>query len=242
MHKKILCLLLLVLSVSCSKEVYTDQDALNAMRESQKTDVTIMMQDINAAASVDMSHFVIKHSQGKDIYETTSEGWVNLRLHQGDVILKVEKDGYPVVTAIITVGATNTVVMIPIFPDEQPSSGSISGMVTMSLLNDPVRDATVSVDMDVDEFLDSIFSGPSGGFAKYRPTAISYASKNLFQIARTDNAGNFQFSIPITPKELTYNLLVHEIEVGQDFYKGIGSMKTNGQNSHFIHIQLSPCE
>ncbi|MDR2039198.1 MAG: hypothetical protein LBQ60_14850 [Bacteroidales bacterium] len=241
--KKTSLLFILFFAVSCAKEIYTDEDAASAKREAQKVGLTVMVRDINQPLA-DMSGFTISSSQcGTNINSITStDGMADLMMIKGEAILLIEKDGYPSTIAIVSINPqgterTNSVVVIPVFPDTHTSE-SVEGKVTLT--STPVANALVSIDVDMDELIDIAFSGLSGELKKFRPQAIAYSSHELMQPVRTDNQGVFHFKIPVTPAELTYTLRVQETMIEQDSYTGEKVIKTNGQNNRVVDIEITP--
>jgi hypothetical protein len=242
---------LLIFASSCAKEVYTTEDATNSKREAQKVGLTVMIRDTNSQVT-DMSGFAVTTSQcGEDIKGVTSaDGTANLMLVKGDAVLQVKKDGYVAVTAMVTTNATeternNTVVIIPVFSDDL-ASGTLDGTVSVKLLpsaEEPLADALVSIDVDMDDLMRLAFPGMSGNIDKYRPGALTYSSVNLMQPVRTDASGAFRFAIPATVTDLTYTVNVHETALTQHTYCSANqTVVTNGQNSPAVFFQLTPYE
>ena len=144
--------ILLVFVSSCAKEIYTNEDATNSKRESQKVGLTVMIRDIGGYLP-DMNGFSVGTFQCGELIEgvTNADGIVNLMVVRGDAALHVRKEGYVSATAVVSTNASekernNTVVIIPVFPKE----------------------SDIEIDM-----LD--MTGLTGG--KYQPGALTY-SKN----------------------------------------------------------------
>ncbi|MDR1171314.1 MAG: hypothetical protein LBL24_02550 [Bacteroidales bacterium] len=238
---------LLIFASSCAKEVYTSEDAVNSKREAQKTGLTVMIRDINSQTT-DMSGFSVTASQcGEDIKSVTSaDGIASLMLVKGDAVLQVEKEHYVAVTAVVTTGATvternNTVVIIPVFADEQ-TSGTLDGTVSVKMTpsdEEPLADALVSIDVDMNDLMRLAFPGMSGNIDKYRPGALAYSSAGLMQPVRTSVSGAFRFAIPATVADLTYTVNVHETALTQHVNR---TVVTNGRNSPVIFFHLTPYE
>ena len=113
---------LLIFVSSCAKEIYTNEDATNSKRESQKVGLTVMISEIDIK-SADMSGFTVSTVQCGELIEgvTSADGIVNLMVVKGDAVLNVKKTGYITVNAVITTNESekernNTVVIIPVFP------------------------------------------------------------------------------------------------------------------------------
>ena len=244
-------ILLLIFSSSCAKEVYTNEDATNSKRESQKVGLTVMIRDINNQVT-DLSEFMIATSQcGEDIKAVTSaDGIANLMVVKGDVVLQVNKTGYVSVTAVVTTNATekdrnNTVVIIPVFADTQ-TSGNLHGMVSVksdASTEEPLADALVSIDMDMNELIRISFPSLGGNSGKYLPDTWSYSFANLMQPVRTNVLGEFNIAIPATVADLTYTVNVHETVWTQNtFCSANFTVVTNGQNCPVLFFQLMPYE
>jgi hypothetical protein len=244
-------LILLVFASSCAKEVYTNEDATNSKRESQKVGLTVMIRDISNQAK-DLSGFVITSSQcGEDIQEVTSAaGIANLMVVKGDVVLQVYKAGYVSVTAVATTNATekernNTVVIVPVFADVQ-TSGSLYGMVSVksdASTIEPLANALVSIDMDMNELIRISFPDMGGNVEKYLPGAWTYSSANLMQPVRTNVLGEFNIAIPATVADLTYTVNVHETVWTQNTFCSANlTVVTNGLNCPVVFFQLMPYE
>ena len=244
-------LILLVFASSCAKEVYTNEDATNAKRESQKVGLTVMIRDISNQVK-DLSGFVVTSSQcGEDIKEVTSaDGIANLMVVKGDVVFHVNKAGYVSVTAVATTNATekernNTVVIIPVFADSQVS-GSLSGKVSVKSdvsTEEPLADALVSIDLDMNELVHLSFPSMGGNIGKYLPGAWSYSSAYLMKPVRTNVLGEFNIAIPATAADLTYTVNVHETVWTQNSYCSANlSVVTNGLNCPVVFFQLMPYE
>ena len=141
-------LVLLIFTTSCAKEIYTNEDATNSKRESQKAGLTVIIRDVSSQ-QVDMSGFKLSTIQCGELIEgfTTIDGIADLMVVKGDIALNVEKEGYVSAIAVITTNASekernNTVVIIPVF-----RKGS-------------------NIDIDINEF--------TGG--KYQPGALTYSN------------------------------------------------------------------
>ena len=245
-------LLLLIFSASCAKEIYTNEDATNSKREAQKVGVTVMLRDINHPET-DMSGFEITTSQcGEDMKAATSaDGLADLMLVKGDAVLRIRKEGYVTATAVITTNATekernNTAVVIPVFADTQ-TSGAIYGNVLVRMspsVEEPLANALVSIEVDINELMRLAFPGMSGNIDKYRPGILAYsADANLMQPVRTSVSGAFQLTIPVTATDLTYTVRVHETPLAQNsFCSAEQIVMTNGQRHQEVIIQLTPYE
>ena len=244
-------LILLVFASSCAKEVYTNEDATNSKRESQKVGLTVMIRDINHQV-MDLSGFMITFSQcGEDTQAVTSvDGIANLMVVKGDVVLHVNKTGYVSVTAVVTTNATekernNTVVVIPVFADLQVS-GDLHGMVSVKSdvsAEKPLVNALVSIDMDMTMLVRLAFPSLGGSIDKYLPDTWSYASANLMQPVRTNVSGEFSFAIPATVADLTYTVNVHETAWTQNTFCSANlTVVTNGHNCPVVFCQLIPYE
>jgi hypothetical protein len=199
-----------------------------------------------------LSGFTITSSQcGEDIRAVTSAGGIaNLMVFKGDAVLQVNKAGYASVTAVVTTHATekernNTVVIIPVFTDTQ-TSGSLHGMVSVksNTTNDePLTDALVSIDMDMNELIQLAFPGLGGNIDKYLPGTWSYSSAKLMQPVRTNLSGEFNFIIPTTVSDIRYTVNVHETVWSQNTFCSANlSVVTNGQNCPVVFFQLTPYE
>ena len=240
-------LLLLIFSASCAKEIYTNEDATNSKREAQKVGVTVMVRDINHPET-DMSGFEITTSQcGEEMKAVTSaDGLADLMLVKGDAVLRIRKDGYVTATAVITTNATekernNTVVIIPVFADTQ-TSGAIYGNVSVKIspsVEEPLANALISIDVDMNELMRLAFQGMSSNIDKYRPGILTYSDANLMQPVRTSVSGAFQLTIPVTVPDLTYTVRVHETPLTQNAEQ---TVMTNGQYHPEVIIQLTPYE
>lgn len=244
-------LVLLIFASSCAKEIYTNEDAANSKREAQKTGLTVMLRDIGSQ-SADLSGFAVTVSQcGENIEGFTSpDGTVSLMVIQGDAVLQVKKDGYIAATAIVTTRATekernNTVVVIPVISGAK-ESGTLNGTVfvkTPSLVDEPLADAPVSIEINLNELMRLAFSGMSGDFDKYLPGALTYSFANLMQPVRTGISGAFQLLIPVTAADLTYTVIVHETAWTQhSFCSASETVITNGKNSPTVFFHLTPYE
>jgi len=242
-------ILLLIFASSCAKEVYTNEDAVNSKRESQKVGLTVMIRDVNHQVT-DLSGFSVTSSQcGEDIKEVTSaDGIANLMVVKGDVVLHVKKAGYVSVTAVATTHVTekernNTVVIIPVIA-ETTTSGSLQGMVSVksdTSVEKPLADALVSIDVDMNELICLAFPGMRGNIDQYLPGAWSYSSSNLMQPVRTNVLGEFSFAIPATVTDLRYSVNVHEtVWTHNTFCSAYQTVITNGQNSPVVFFQLTP--
>jgi hypothetical protein len=242
---------LLIFASSCAKEVYTNEDAVNSKREAQKVGLTVMIRDINSQTT-DISGFTVTTSQcGEDIKGVTSaDGIASLMLVKGDAALQVKKDGYVTVTAVVTTSATgkernNTVVIIPVFADEQ-ASGTLDGTVSVKMVpsaEEPLADALVSIEVDTDDLMRLAFPGMNANIDKYRPGALAYSSASLMLPVRTSASGAFRFAIPATVSDLTYTVNVHETALTQHTYCSANqTVVTNGLNSPMIFFQLTPYE
>ncbi len=249
--KKYIPVLLLVITSSCAKEVYTNEDATNSKREAQKVGLTVMVRDIGNQAT-DMSGFTVSTSQcGEEVKGITSaDGTTDLKLIKGDAVLTVKKDGYVVTTAVVTTNETdkernNTVVIVPVFADTE-MSGVLKGMVAIKIessAEEPVADALVSIDVNMDELIRLAFPGLGANIDKYRPGALSYSATNLMQPVRTSASGAFQFAIPATISDLTYTVNVHETALTQGtFCSANQTVTTNGRNTPIVLFQLTPYE
>ncbi|MDR0713516.1 MAG: hypothetical protein LBF89_04555 [Bacteroidales bacterium] len=225
--------------ISCAKEIYTDADAAAAKNEAQKAGLTVLLKDITDPTA-DMSGFTvgsIPYGNGASAV-TLSDGIACLRVTRGDVILQVEKEGYPSTTAVVSVQPKETtpfnkVVVIPVFSQ---MTESIKGKVYTGI--SPVTDVLVSIDIDMDEWMDAAFSGFSGELKQFRPQAVSYASRKLMQPVTTDEQGSFRFTIPATPVELTYTLQAHETLVEGQYLTGTSIVKTNGRYLRTVDIMV----
>ena len=246
-----LSIIFLLFVTSCAKEVYTDEDAANSKREAQKVGMTVMIRDINSQVT-DMSGFAVSTSQcGEDIKAVTSaDGTANMMLVKGDAVLRVEKNGYVTVTAVVSTNATekernNTVVIIPVFTDEQ-ASGSLKGTVSVKMIpsvEEPLAGAMVSIDVDMNELMRLAFPGMSNNINKYQPGALTYSSASLMQPMRTGISGEFQFEIPATVADITYTINVHETALTPYiFCSASQTIVTNGQNNPMVFFQLTPYE
>ena len=242
-------LLLLLFAASCAKEIYTNTDAANSKREAQKVGVTVMVRDINHPAT-DMSGFQITTSQcGEDLKAMTSaDGTANLMLVKGDAVLQIRKDGYVTATAIITTNPTekernNTVVIIPVFSGTQ-MSGAIIGNVSVKpspLVEEPLANALVSIDLNMKELMRLAFPGMSGNIDKYLPGILTYS--DLMQPVHTNASGSFQLTIPVTATGLTYTIHVHETVLTQNsFCSAEQTVVTNGLDHQVVIFQLTPYE
>lgn len=210
-----------------------------------------MVRDINDPAK-DMSGFSVSGSQCGEAIDgkTSSDGLVDLKLIRGDAVLSIKKEGYASAMAVVTVdpagtARSNTVVIVPVFADV-PATGSISGAVsieTASSGEEPVPGALVSIEIDPNELMNSIFPGQSGESGKYRPAILSYTSKNLMQPVRTGASGAFQINIPTTGVDLTYTVNVHETELTRNTFCSARRMiVTNGRNNSEVIFRLIPYE
>ena len=239
--------MILIFSVSCAKEIYTNEDATNSKHEAQKVGLTVMVRDINHP-TVDMSGFKVSASQcGQDTESVTSaDGLANLMLIKGDAVLRITKTGHVSVTAVITTSATekernNTAVIIPVFADKQ-ITGTIKGNVsvkTSSTAEEPLVDALVSIDVDVNQLIRLAFPGMSGNSDRYLPGILAWSTENMMQPVRTSVSGAFQFTIPATVADLPYTVHVHETSSTSHTSH---TVMTNGQNNHLVNIQLTPRE
>ncbi len=248
--QKCLPIFLIIVS-SCAKEVYTNEDATNSKREAQKVGLTVMIKDINNQTA-DMSGFTVNVSQcGEEVNGVTSaDGLADLKLIKGDAVLLIKKVGYVTTTAVVTTNATekernNTVVIIPVFADTQVL-GTLTGTVAAKIspmAEEPVADALVSIDVDMDELMKLAFPGLGGNLDKYRPGALSYLTTNLMQPVRTDVAGTFRLAIPTTATDLTYTVNVHETTLANNIYgSAYQTVVTNGLNNPTVSFQLTPYE
>jgi len=244
-------LVLLLFATSCAKEIYTHEDAVNSKREAQKVGLTVMIRDISQQVT-NLSNFMVTTSQcGEDITGVTSaDGIAHLMVVKGDAVLHVKKEGYVAVTAVITTNATekernNTVVIIPMFTDTQ-ESGTLNGVVSVKMdssTEEPLADALVSINMDLNELIRLAFPGLGGNIDKYLPGAVTYSSINLMQPVRTNVSGAFRFAIPSTVADLAYSINVHETVWTQNTYCSANqTVMTNGQNSPVLFFQLTPYE
>ena len=242
---------LLIFVSSCAKEIYTDEDAANSKREAQKVGLTVMIRDIDNQIT-DMSGFTVSSSQcGEDVKAVTSaDGTANIMLVKGDAVLHVKKDGYVAVTAVVTTNATekernNTVVIIPVFADEQ-ASGYLNGTASVKTTpsaEEPLSGALVSIDVNMNELMRLAFPGLNGNIEKYQPGALTYSSTNIMQPVRTGISGEFRFAIPATAAEVTYTINVHETELTPHIFCSANqTVVTNGQNSPAVSFQLIPYE
>ena len=118
----LLIFLLFVVVSSCAKEIYNNEDATRAVRESQKVGLTVIVRDISGHLT-DLSGFKVSTLQcGEEIESmTSSNGVADLMIVKGDAALTVEKDGYLSAIAVVSTNASekernNTVVIIPVFP------------------------------------------------------------------------------------------------------------------------------
>ena len=246
------CLFVLLIFVSsCAKEIYTNEDAVNAKRESQKTGLTVMIRDVGSQLT-DLSGFTVSVLQfGETIEGTTSvDGIASLMVVKGDVILHVRKTGYVSVTAVATTNAiekerNNTVVIIPVFADAQVS-GTLSGMVSVKMdssVEEPLVGAMVSIDMDMDGLMRLAFPSVGGNIDRYRPGLLKYSSANLMQPVRTNVSGAFTLAIPVTVADLAYTVNIHETTLTQNtFCSANRTVVTNGQNNPVVLFQLTPYE
>ena len=236
---------------SCAKEVYTNEDAASSKRESQKVGLTVMIRDINNQET-DLSGFTVSSSQcGEEIKGVTSaDGIVNLMVVKGDIVLRVNKEGYVSVTAVATTNATekernNTVVIIPVFADVQVS-GNLYGTVFVKSgisAEEPLVGALVSIDLDMNELIRLAFPGPGGNINNYLPGTWSYSSANLMQPVRTSVSGEFSLAIPATVADLTYTVNVHETTwIQNTFCSANMTVVTNGKNCPAVFFQLTPYE
>ena len=241
----------LIFASSCAKEVYTNEDATNSKRESQKVGLTVMIRDISNQQT-DLSGFIVTSSQcGEDIKGvTSSDGIVNLMVVKGDIVFHVNRKGYVSVTAVVTTHVTekernNTVVIVPVFADTK-ESGSLYGKVSVksgATTEEPLVDALVSIDMDLGELMRMAFPGLGGNVDRYLPGAWSYSPANLMQPARTNILGEFSFAIPTTVADLTYSVNVHETKwTNNKFCSAYQTVITNGQNNPVVFLQLTPYE
>ena len=246
------CILISVIIISsCAKEIYTNEDATSSKRESQKVGLTVMIRDMSNQIA-DLSGFMVSSSQcGEDIKGVTSaDGMVNLMVVKGDVVLLVNKEGYVSVTAVATTNETekernNTVVIIPVFSDTQ-ASGNLKGMVSVKTdvsAEEPLANAFVSIDMNMNELIHLIFPGLGGNIDKYLPGICSYKSAKLMQPVFTNVSGEFSLSIPATVTNLTYTVNVHETAWKHNTYCSANiNVVTNGQNTPVVFFQLTPYE
>jgi hypothetical protein len=238
---KTLLALLLLFVTACAKEIYTNEDATNSMRESQKTGLTVLLRDISNQTA-DMSGFKISTTQCGELIEgvTNADGIADMLIVKGDAALQITKNGYVSTTAIVTGNAdgkerNNTVVIIPVF-SESNQSGDISGTVSLktSPVQPPLVNASMSIEIDIDELM-RLANG--GNTDKYCPGALSYSLPNMMQPIRTDASGAFLFKIPFTGADITYIINVHETALTQNTFLRIDA---GGQDSQPLHIQLTP--
>lgn len=241
----------ILLAPSCAKEIYTDKDAARARHEAQKTGLTVMIRDIGTE-NTDLSGFQISTTQcGETITATTTaEGVADLMITQGDLVLNIVKRGYAAATAIVTTrpdtesSRTNTVVIIPVFAgDDIP--GDISGTVSVQTesTEEPLSDALVSINIDMDELLQTAFPGLTGSIDRYRPAALAYATAGLMQPVRTTTTGAFRIAIPATAASLTYTINVHETAwTHGTFCSASQTVSSNGRNHPEVSLQLTPYE
>jgi hypothetical protein len=233
------CILPVILLVSCAKEIYTDAEAAAAKREAQKIGLTVLLRNITDPVA-DLSGFTVGGVQsGHEASAVTlSDGIAQLQLVRGEAILQVEKEGYPSTLAVVAVRPTdmapfNLVIVIPVFSQ---MTESIEGKVYAG--TSPVSDALVSINVDMDEWMDVAFSGFSGELKQFRPQAISYSSRRLMQPVMTDEQGSFRFTIPTTPVELTYTIQVHETWVEGQYRTGTSTVRTNGHQLRTVDITV----
>ena len=242
--------LLLIFASSCAKEIYTNEDAARSQREAQKVGLTLMIRDISSQVT-DMSGFTVTTTQCGELIQgiTTAHGIVSLMVVKGDAVLQVEKEGYVTATAVVTTRATekdrnNTVMIIPVFSDQQ-ASGSLQGMVSVAMLSsddEPLADALVSIDVDINEMICLAFPGMRD-IGNYLPGTLVYSSANLMQPVRTDVSGVFRFAIPVTINKITYTVNVHETALTpHTFCSASQTVVTNGQNSPTVLFRLMPYE
>ncbi len=243
LFKNLVLITLLIFTVSCAKEIYSDAEARAAKLDAQKVGLTVMVRDMNNPLA-DMDGFTISSTQCDDKLSitTSGNGVANMMMVRGEAILLIEKEGYPATIAVVSLETqsterTNSVVVVPVFANTQVAE-AISGTVSNS--SSLVPNALVSIDVDMDELINSAFSGLSSELRKYRPSAIAYDSESLMQPIRTNSHGAFQFRIPTTPTELTYTVNVRETTIEQDYYTGQETVITNGKNSRSIDIHLTP--
>ena len=244
-------LTILIITSSCAKEIYTDADAANAKREAQKVGLTVMLRDIGGQ-SKNMSGFAITSSQFGELNETITsvDGFANLMIYKGDVVVNVKKDGYVTATAVVTTNETenernNTVVIIPVFSELQ-QSGNINGKLSVKMPSSvemPLADAVVSIDIDFDELMSLALPVAGENTDKYRPGALIYSSGDIAQQVRTNASGEFQFIIPATVAEIPYVINIHETVVSQNYLCAAKqTVFSNGQNSQLFELQLTTYE
>ena len=166
-------------------------------------------------------------------------------------MLRVEKNGYVAVTAVVTTNPTekernNTVVIIPVFADTQQAVGILNGTVLVKMIpssEEPLADALVSIDVDITDLMRLAFPGLNSNISKYQPGALTYSSASLMQPVRTDVSGAFQFTIPATVADLTYTVNIHEMALTPyTFCSANQTVVTNGQNNPVVFFQLTPYE
>jgi len=241
--------LLLIIAASCAKEIYTDEDAVNAKREAQKVGLTVMIRDIGSQET-DLSGFTVSTVQfGEDVEGITSaDGIASLPVVKGDVVFHVRKEGYVPVTAVATTKETdqrnNTAVMIPVFAGVQ-ASGTLSGRVSVNMdsSEEPLAGAMVSIDMDMNELMRFAFPGMNGNIGAYSPGILTYSSVGLLQPVRTSASGVFTLVIPVTFADLAYTVNIHETALPQNtFCSANQTVTTNGQNSPELQFKLTPYE
>jgi len=210
-----------------------------------------MVRDINNQET-DLSGFMVSSSQcGEEIKGVTStDGIVNLMVVKGDIVLHVNKTGYISVTAVATTNATekernNTVVIIPVIADMH-TSGSLYGIVSIksdASTEEPLVDALVSIDMDMNELIFMAFPGLNGNIDNYLPGVLSYSSTKLMQPVRTNVSGEFSLAIPATIADLKYTVNVHETAwLKNTFCSANLTVVTNGKNCPAVFFQLTPYE
>jgi hypothetical protein len=236
---RLVCILPVILLISCAKEIYTDVEAAAAKREAQKIGLTVLLRNITDPTA-DLSGFTVGSVQYGDEAGavTLSDGIAQLQLIRGEAILRVEKEGYPSTLAIVSVrpmetAPLNLVAVIPVFSQ---MTESIEGKVYAGA--SPVSDALVSINVNMDEWMDVAFSGFSEELKQFRPQAISYSSHGLMQPIVTDEQGSFRFTIPTTSVELTYTLQVHETLVEGQYLTGACTVRANGHRLKTVDIMV----
>ena len=231
--------LLLIFVLSCAKEIYTDEDAANAKRESQKAGLTVMIRNIGSQTA-DLSGFTVSASQCGELTEeiTSADGIANLMAVRGDVLLSIRKDGFISATAIVTANSgenerSNTVAVIPVFQQ----SGSIAGKVSVKLPDaseEPLADAAVSINMYMTGLMRLALQGFGNSIEKYCPGVLTYSLPDMMQPVRTGASGEFQITVPVTFADIAYTVDVHETALTS---AATVTVVTGGQDSRAVNIE-----
>ena len=135
--------------------------------------------------------------------------------------------------------------IVPVFAETE-MTGILRGTVAVSMepsSEEPVADALISIDVDMDELIHLAFPGLGGNIDKYRPGALAYSDVSLMQPVRTSASGALQFAIPTTVADLTYTVSVHETALTQrTFCSANRIVVTNGRNAPAVSFRLIPYE